>query len=90
MTMPERKSDSHIEVVLYTRQGCHLCEQVLEVLQSHGIMPRLHDIDTDPALQDRYGMTIPVIEINGRERFRGAVSPVLLRRLLQDIDGGGD
>jgi len=67
---------------LYTRQGCHLCDDALAVLQRHGVSPRLVDIDADPALRERYNECVPVVEINGKERFRGRVNEVLLARIL--------
>lgn len=69
-------------VVLYTRQGCHLCEQAVEVLERHGLEVSLVDIDQDAALRARYDCCVPVVEIDGRVRFRGRVNEVLLRRLL--------
>jgi glutaredoxin len=71
-----------MQVVLYTRQGCHLCDEALAVLQSHRLSPRLVDIDTDPELRQRYNECVPVVEIDGQERFRGRVNEVLLRRLI--------
>ncbi len=70
------------EVVLYTRKGCHLCEQAEAMLARHGLRPRLVDIDGDSQLRERYNECVPVVEIDGRERFRGQVNEVLLRRLL--------
>ena len=72
------------EVVLYTRKGCHLCEEAEALLVSHGLRPRLVDIDADPLLRERYNECVPVVEIDGRERFRGRVNEVLLRRLMRD------
>jgi glutaredoxin len=71
-----------LRVVLYTRQGCHLCEEALKVLHHHGLSPTLVDIDADPTLLTRYTECVPVVEIDGRERFRGRVNEVLLRRLI--------
>jgi glutaredoxin len=73
------------EVVLYTRHGCHLCDQALATLQRHGLSPRLMDIDADPALRERYNECVPVVEIDGKVRFRGQVSEVLLKRLLANM-----
>lgn len=70
------------QVVLYTRQGCHLCDEALAVLQRHGLRPRLVDIDSEPTLRDQYNECVPVVEIDGKERFRGRVNEVLLARLL--------
>jgi glutaredoxin len=70
------------DVVLYTRRGCHLCDDALAVLKRHGITPRLVDIDDDPLLRERYNECVPVVEIDGQERFRGRINEVLLQRLL--------
>jgi glutaredoxin len=69
-------------VTLYTRTGCHLCEDAEALLVRHGLRPELVDIDSDPQLQARYTSCVPVVVIDGRERFRGRVNEVLLRRLL--------
>ena len=70
------------QATLYTRQGCHLCDEALAMLRRHGLTPRLIDIDADPALRERYNVCVPVVEIDGKERFRGRVNEVLLARLL--------
>ena len=69
-------------VVLYTRAGCHLCDDAKQVLNEHGLTIESVDIDTDPALRERFDMWVPVVEIDGRVRFKGRVEPVLLRRIL--------
>ena len=69
-------------VVLYTRQDCHLCEEALALLRRHGLEPREVDIDLDQQLRASYDCCVPVIEIDGRERFRGRVDERLLVRLL--------
>lgn len=71
------------DVILYTRQGCHLCEQAKDVLRHHGLTVREVDIDQQPDLRARYHECVPVVVIDGRERFRGRVDPRLLRRLLR-------
>jgi len=69
-------------VVLYTRQGCCLCDQAHELLQNHGLEPQLVDIDRDESLREQFNTCVPVVEIDGKVRFRGKVDPVLLKRLL--------
>jgi glutaredoxin len=69
-------------VVLYTRDGCHLCDDALKLLRRHGLSPTLVDIDADAALRERFTACVPVVEIDGQVRFRGRVNEVLLRRLL--------
>src|SRR5262245_43445484 len=79
------------QVVMYTRQGCHLCEeawgQLEEARKRHGFALRSVDIDADPELVQRFTDCVPVVEINGRVRFRGRINPVLFRRMLH---GGSD
>ena len=69
--------------IVYTRRGCHLCDEAAALLIDHGLKPQLVDIDQDPQLQERYTDCVPVVVIDGQERFRGRVNPVLLRRLLK-------
>ena len=70
------------QAILYTRRGCHLCEDALALLHRHGLQPEVVDIDADPQLRQRYDVCVPVVVIDGRERFRGRVDERLLRRLL--------
>ncbi len=76
-----------LHFVLYTRQGCHLCErakQQLEVARRrHGFVLEEVDVDHEPELAEQYGNLVPVVTVNGKVRFRGAVNPVLLDRLFQ-------
>jgi glutaredoxin len=75
------------DVVLYTRHGCHLCEIAAEVLTRHKLDIRVVDIDQHPELRERYNECVPVVEIDGRERFRGRVDELLLRRILRGTAG---
>jgi glutaredoxin len=76
-----------IEVTIYSRSNCHLCEVALDVLEEmrgeldFQIVKIL--IDKDPVLEEKYGEQVPVILINGQphdffrvdpERFRLAIS----------------
>ena len=85
------------ELVLYSRDGCHLCEEaraiVQGLLEDRAALGRrtaaLHerDIATDPALERRFFATIPVIELAGR-RLELATSPAKIRRFLDDVLDG--
>jgi glutaredoxin len=79
--------DLHLHFVMYSRAGCHLCEEAWALLQTEQRRYRFGlervDVDADPALAQRHGETVPVIMVNGKERFRGCVNPVLLRRFLE-------
>jgi glutaredoxin-like protein DUF836 len=58
------------ELVLYTRPGCHLCEQALEqlvALRGEGYRFELRevDIESDDGLLRRMLERIPVLELDG-------------------------
>ena len=64
MTAPPR-------LTLYSRPGCHLCDDMKHVIESVGKRVPLTldvvDISTDQALVDRYGLEIPVLLIEGKK-----------------------
>lgn len=55
-------------VILYTRDGCHLCELAANLLDEAGVAWRPVDIDGDAALSERYGLLIPVVRRPDAER----------------------
>jgi glutaredoxin len=79
--LPQEPKQAH-SVVLYSRKNCHLCDDAAALLRQYGLNPVTVDIDTDPALKKRFDTCVPVVEIDGKIRFRGHVHPLLLRRLL--------
>lgn len=82
---PARAGRRFEKLILYTRVGCHLCEDARTILDEHARwLPAVIeiDIDHDPRLIERYGACVPVVSIDGKVRFRGRVEPVLLRRLI--------
>jgi glutaredoxin len=82
-----RQRLSRPQVVMYTRQGCHLCETAWQRLQAaqerYGFALTARDVDQNPQLAAEYGDCVPVVTVNGKVRFRGVVNPVLLERLLR-------
>jgi glutaredoxin len=77
------KPGQMLNVVFYTRHGCHLCDDAAAVLRAHGITYQKVDIDDDPELVERFNTCVPVVEIDGVVRFRGRVDGRLLRRFLR-------
>ena len=61
-------------VTLYTRAGCHLCDQaklVLEQARRHAEFAfEEFDIDADPELRRLYNDEVPVIAIGGVKAFK--------------------
>ena len=54
---------------MFTRAGCHLCDDALEVVAAacaaSGTEYDLVDIDTSPELRERYGDQVPVVTVDG-------------------------
>ena len=70
-------------VVVYTAPGCHLCGPALDAVRGVcGDDFAVVDITVDTALERRYRERIPVVEIDGVERFRYHVDDDELRALL--------
>ena len=69
-------------VILYTRQGCHLCDDAKALLQSHGLTVEEIDVAADAELRQRFDTCVPVVAIDGKVRFRGRIDEMLLRRIL--------
>ena len=74
-------------VVVYGRVDCCRCDEAWELLEkvrkSEDFELSKVDVDTDPALAERYGHEVPVIEIGGRKAFRFRVSEREFRRRLR-------
>ena len=73
-------------VVVYTREGCELCDEALDTLQKYSrYLPDSIevDIDDEPELLERFNTCVPVVEFDGKIRFRGKVNEQLLRRLIE-------
>jgi glutaredoxin len=74
-------------VTLYGRAGCHLCDEARAVVESVcGELGESYvevDIDTDPALVERFGEEIPVTFVDGRQHDFWRVDPSRLRIALQ-------
>jgi hypothetical protein len=81
-----RRPPWHLKFILYTRNGCHLCDEALMVLsaerQRWGFNVETVDIDGDVGLKEKYGECVPVLALDGKVYFRGRINRVLLRRLL--------
>lgn len=84
---PAPEQAAHLQFIVYSRQNCHLCTVALEQLRvaqrRHGFSVEVVDVDGDPDLKARHGDWVPVVTLNSKVRFRGAIHPVLLRRLLR-------
>ncbi len=84
-------------LVLYTREGCHLCDDARALVQ--GLLEERaargqriatvqeRDIASEPALERQFFATIPVVEVAG-QRLELVTSALKLRRFLDEaLDG---
>jgi len=74
-------------VVLYARDGCHLCEEARRVIEDvRRTVPFTFaevDIETDDALVRDYGIRIPVVAVDGEELFEISIDPAALRAAVE-------
>ena len=78
-----------MRVVLYSRPGCHLCDAARDVILAERAVSAFSfeeiDIDGDDDLVREYGIRIPVVTVNGQERFEYQVDPGELARLMRGV-----
>ena len=76
-----------VRVTLYSRHGCHLCEEMRAVVAAVERELPLEvdevDVDGDPALATAYGDEVPVLFVNGRKAFKYRVDAAALRARLR-------
>ena len=63
------------KIVVYSKDGCHLCEKVIAELEklrsAEGFDLTTREITGDPELYERYKNMIPVISIDGILKLAG-------------------
>jgi glutaredoxin len=84
-----RLASAHpLEVTIYSRPGCHLCEEAKEVMQpllkEFGATIREVNIDRDTELAERYSWDIPVIFIGSHKAAKHRVDARQFRRQLEE------
>ena len=72
-----------MELVLVTRQGCHLCDQALALLRELGLDPHLADIDADDELFRMYDWRVPVVLADGVVIAEGRITRNQLETVLK-------
>ena len=75
-----------LEITLYTKEGCHLCEEVVAILD--GLQDRYAhrltavDITEDDVLYEQYRYAIPVVQI-GEAELRAPITEEELEEALR-------
>src|SRR5215467_7384564 len=77
-----------VTVTIYSRPGCHLCEEAKSVILVSGcenLTIEEINIDDDPVLHERYQYDIPVVFINGIKAFKHSVELREFRRKFRRL-----
>jgi len=73
-------TNSSVRIEIYSRPGCHLCDDAKEIVdrvrRRFPFSLRVIDIERDPELEKAYGEYIPVVLINGNEAFRYRIDEI--------------
>ena len=75
-----------MRIVLVTREGCHLCDDALRLLQDLGVHPQLADVDADDELHRLYDFRVPVVLVDDKVVAEGKITR---QRLLDSGLVGG-
>ena len=74
------------QLTLYSRPGCHLCDDMKatidRVARTMPLTVEVVDISSDAALEAAYGLEIPVLLVNGRKAAKYRIGEDDLQRLL--------
>jgi Glutaredoxin-like domain (DUF836) len=77
-----------IVLTLYSRPGCHLCDEMKAVVQrvigAAAVRAAVEEVDisTDPDLEARYGLEIPVLMLQGTKIAKYRIEEEALMRAL--------
>jgi hypothetical protein len=82
-----RARDIVRRLTLYSKPGCHLCDEMQYVIDSVSARVPLSleviDISTDGGLMERYGVEIPVLLIDGKKAAKYRLTAEELERRLR-------
>ncbi len=86
-----RDSRAPVPLVLYTRPGCHLCDEMKAQIERARVARTWTltevDIDGDDALREAYDRSIPVLVISGRVAFKGRLTTAEFERKFERLAG---
>lgn len=74
------------QLTLFTREGCHLCEDLMQDLRAFDEFKSLDielvDIDNDPSLQQKYTADVPVLAMGSEIICKHFLNPMALREAI--------
>ena len=80
------------KITLYTKPNCKLCDAAKHVIdtivsQRANVLIEIVDISTDPALNEKYHLDIPVVFVDDKELSRHTLDPDKLAQCIMDETG---
>ena len=73
-------------LTVWWREGCALCDELLEELSpwaaARGLAVEVRDVDEDATAKRRYGLRVPVVVVDGATACFGRLDLDELERLL--------
>jgi len=91
-----RRRRRTVRLQLYTRPECPLCDELKAELVRLGarrpaweLVLEERDVESDPVLEERHGLSVPVLELGGRALAKGRASVTELEdRLARRLADG--
>ncbi len=78
-----------VEIKIYSRPGCHLCDEAKEVIERVqrrvALQIEVINIEDDPELENAYGTEIPVVWINGVKAFKYRIDEAELEKRVKRL-----
>lgn len=73
------------QVTVYTRVGCGLCRRAEGMVTTEARRAEIShvDVDSDPDLQIRFGVRVPVVTVDGVEVAELELAPGTVRRAVR-------
>jgi len=76
-------------LTVYSRPGCHLCDEMKAIIAD--VLDATHtpasveeiNVETSADLEDRFGLEVPVLLVNGRKAAKYRIAAEDLRRILK-------
>ena len=71
---------------IYSREGCYLCDEMLDdllaLVDGYDVQVRVVNVDEDEDTRRRYGLRIPVLEVDDEEICSARLLPERVKALL--------
>jgi len=87
--LTRRRAATPISVILWGKADCSLCDRAGQILdriaRDYPLRIEKRDITADPVDHERFRYVIPVVEIDGGQRFEGKITEYWLRQEIERL-----